>query len=123
MLTIEEVAIHYDLKPDTVRRKVRGGQINAIRIGRVYRLDWRDVWDCEEGPLPKGTRITRYKDHLLSKKGIAQRLGVSVRTIERWIADGLPTRAVFGAVRCNPHDVSDWLRLRMDASLPEGWWK
>ena len=35
MLTIEEVAIHYDLKPDTVRRKVRGGQINAIRIGRV----------------------------------------------------------------------------------------
>ncbi|MEZ5746935.1 MAG: excisionase family DNA-binding protein [Paracoccaceae bacterium] len=59
MLSIEEVASHFGLRPDTVRRKVREGQIEAIRMGRVYRLDWRDVWACEDGPMPKGARIAR----------------------------------------------------------------
>lgn len=123
MLSIEEVANHYGLRPDTVRRKIRQGQLQAIRMRRVYRLDWPDVWSCEEGPMPRGGRVSRYLDRLLSKKIIAERLGVSVRTVERWIADGLPTRAVFGAVRCNPHDVSDWLRMAMDIELPEDWWQ
>lgn len=123
MLSIEDVAQHYGLRPDTIRRKIREGRIEATRMRRVYRLDWRDVWACEEGPMPKGGRAARYRDRLLSKKTIAGRLGVSVRTVERWISDGLPTRTVFGAVRCNPHDVADWLRLQMDTTLPEDWWR
>lgn len=123
MLSIEEVADHYGLRPDTVRRKVREGQIEAIRIGRVYRLDWPDVWACEEGPKPTGTRIARYQIPLMGKKAIADALSVSVRTVERWITDGLPTRNVLGAVRCNPHDVADRLRSAMGISLPVSWWK
>lgn len=121
MLSVEDVAGHFGLRPDTVRRKIRTGEIDAIRIGRVYRLAWPDVWACEDGPMPKRARIPRYQDDLICKKAIAGPLRVSVRTIERWIDDGLPTRNVFGAVRCNPHDVTDWLKLR-GVDLPQGWW-
>ena len=58
---------------------------------------------------------------VLGKKAIAGALRVSVRTVERWIDDGLPTRNVFGAVRCNPHDVTDWLKLK-GVDLPPAWW-
>jgi excisionase family DNA binding protein len=121
MLSVEEVAKHYGLRPDTIRRKIRAGEIEALRLGHVYRLAWPDVWACEDGPIPKRARIARYQEDLLCKKTIAGALRVSVRTIERWIEDGLPTRNAFGAVRCNPHDVTDWLKLR-GVDLPQGWW-
>lgn len=121
MLSVQDVARHFSLRPDTIRRKIRAGEIDSIRIGRTYRLAWPDVWSCEEGPMPKRARITRYQDDLLGKKAIANALRVSVRTVERWIEDGLPTRNVFGAVRCNPHDVTDWLKLR-GVDLPREWW-
>lgn len=121
MLSVEEVAKHYGLRPDTIRRKIRTGEIEAIRLGRTYRMSWPDVWACEEGPMPKRAQASCYQDDLLCKRTIAGALGVSVRNVERWIADGLPTRNVFGTVRCNPHDVTDWLRLR-GADLPSGWW-
>ena len=121
MLSVEEVAAHFRLRPDTVRRKIRAGEIEAIRIGRVYRMDWPKVWACEDGPMPKRARITRYQDELLSKKDIAAALRVSVRTVERWIEEGLPTRNVFRTVRCNPHDVTDWLILQ-GVDLPQRWW-
>lgn len=123
MLTVEDVAGHYGLRPDTVRRMIRDGRLTAVRMGRIYRLDWREVWACEEGPMPRGSRTARYRDRLLSKKAIAAGLGVSVRTVDRWLADGLPTRTVFGAVRCNPHDVADWLQAAMNIRLPQDWWK
>ncbi|GGH40230.1 DNA binding domain-containing protein, excisionase family [Cribrihabitans marinus] len=122
MLSVEEVANHFGLRPDTVRRKIRAGEIEATRIGRVYRMAWPDVWACEDGPMPKRALIRRYQDNLLGKKVIAGALRVSVRTVERWIDDGMPTRNVFGAVRFNPHDVTDWLQLR-GVDLPHGWWK
>lgn len=122
MLSVEEAAYHFGLRPDTVRRKIRTGEIDAIRIGRVYRMAWPDIWACEDGPMPKRARIPRYQEHLLTKKQIAGALRVSVRTVERWIDDGLSTRNVFGAVRCNPHDVTDWLNLR-GVNLPPEWWR
>jgi len=121
MLSVEEVAKHYGLRSDTVRRKIRAGEIEALRLGRVFRLAWPDVWACEDGPMPKRARIARYQEDLLCKKTIAGALRVSVRTIERWIEDGLPTRNAFGAVRCNPHDVTDWFKLQ-GVDLPQGWW-
>jgi len=121
MLSVEEVARHFGLRPDTVRRKIRTGEIDAIQIGRTYRLNWPDVWACEDAPMPKRTQITRYQKDLLGKKVIAGALRVSVRTVERWIDDGLPTRNAFGAIRCNPHDVTDWLKRR-GVNLPSEWW-
>ncbi|MCZ4262228.1 helix-turn-helix domain-containing protein [Limimaricola sp. G21655-S1] len=122
MLSIEEVARHFRLRPDTVRRKIRAREIDAVRIGRVYRLAWPDVWACEDGPMPKRALTARYQDDLLTKKDIAAALSVSVRTVERWIEDGMPTRNVFRVVRCNPHDVSDWLKRR-GIDLPAEWWR
>lgn len=122
MLTVAEVARHYSLKPDTIRRKIRNGALDAIAFGWSYRLNWADVWACEDGPTPKGARISRYQDDLLGKRAIARALLVSERTVERWIADGLPTRNVFRVVRCNPHDVTDWMKLR-GVDLPADWWK
>ena len=121
MLSVEEVAAHFGLRPDTVRRKIRTGEIEATRIGRVYRVNWLSVWACEDGPMPKRARISRYQDDLLSKKAVATALRISVRTVERWIGDGLPTRNVFGTVRFNPHDVTDWLLLQ-GVDLPQSWW-
>ena len=43
--------------------------------------------------------------------------GMSVRTVERWIADGLPVRPVFGAVRVNPADAAEWLKMRFGLKL------
>ena len=71
--------------------------------------------------MPNRALIPRYQDDLLGKKTIASALRVSVRTVERWIDKGLPTRNVFGAVRCNPHDVTDWLKLQ-GVDLPLAWW-
>lgn len=122
MLTIKNVADHFDLEPDTVRRKVRSGEIYALKINRAYRLNWQDVWACENGPTPKGDRVERYKEPLLSKQGVAAPLSFSVRTIERYIEQGLPTRNSFGAVRLNPHDVSDWFFDAKGTKLPEKWW-
>lgn len=53
MLNIDEVARHYGLRPDTVRRKVRAGEVEAIRLGRVYRLAWPDIWACEGQTSPE----------------------------------------------------------------------
>lgn len=123
MLSAEEVAKQYGLRPDTIRRRIRAGEIGAVQIGRTYRLTWPDVWNCEAGPMPKRAAIAHYQDDLLGMKAIAAALRVSVRTAERWIDDGLPTRNVFGAVRCNPYDATDWLTERginLPPRLPDG---
>ena len=117
MLTIDDVARHFALKPDTVRRHVRSGAIPAVRIHRNYRVDWPAVWACEAGPFPRRGNLDRYKVPLLTKRDLAARLRVSARTVERWLDDGLPTRNVFGRVRVNPHDAEDWLRARFGAEV------
>jgi excisionase family DNA binding protein len=122
MLTVEQVAEHYGLRPDTIRRKIRTGELAALQILRSYRISWPAVWACEHGPLPRGAQEVRYRLPLMNKAQVADRLNLSVRTVERWIARGLPTRDVFGAVRINPHDLRDWLRHSGEVDLPEDWW-
>jgi len=122
MLTVNDVAAHFRLRPDTVRARIKAGDLFAVRINRTYRLNWLDIWACENGPAPKDARIARYQKPLMRKKEVAGALEVSPRTVERWIADGLPTRSVFGHVRLNPDDVRDWLTRRFDLDLPEDWW-
>lgn len=72
--------------------------------------------------MPKRAQSARYQIALLTKKAIASRLKVGSKTVERWVALGMPMRNVFGAVRYNPHDVTDWLRTKIGADLPDEWW-
>jgi excisionase family DNA binding protein len=120
MLTTQDVAAHVALRPDTIRRHIRDGRLRAARFQRDYRVDWPDLWACEDGPLPQGADCDRYKAPLLKSQDIARRLGVSARTVERWRAQGLPTRNVFGNVRFNPRDVEDWLHGRFGIHVDLG---
>jgi excisionase family DNA binding protein len=113
MLTVEEVAHHWKLTPETVRRWIAEGRLRASRLNRVYRLDWKDIWACERGAVPSGKTAVRYKKSLLTKDELAAEYRVSIRTVERWVGDGLPTRNVFGSVRFNEDDVVDWLGKEM----------
>ncbi|MBB5723666.1 hypothetical protein FHS72_003311 [Loktanella ponticola] len=122
MLTLKEVATHFALKPDTVARKVRGGDLEAFRINRHYRCEWHQVWACEQGRAPKPAQRERYRTALLTTKMITAKLKVSKKTVAGWVSLGMPTRNVFGAVRYNPHDVTDWLRQKISAELPDMWW-
>lgn len=110
MLNTAEVAHHFDLTGETVRRKIRAGELMATRDRRDYRVTWQSVWACEQGPMPKRNLCERYKEPLLSKKHLAGSTGYDIRTVERWIQDGLPTRNAFGSVRINPSDAKEWLK-------------
>ena len=121
MLTIEDATKHFKLSPATLRKKASNGEINCIRIGREYRFGWEDVWACENGRTPHAANHSRYQLDLLDKSDIAAATSVSIRTVERWIADGMPTRNVFGSVRCNPIDVTEWLRGR-GIAVDDRWW-
>lgn len=117
MLTVEDVARHWRFDPGTIRRHIRAGRLPAQRMHRSYRLSWEDVWGCEEGTFPRGPARQRYREPLIDKRLVASTLKVSVRTVERWIDAGMPTRRVFGAVRMNPNDVCDWLRMRFELAI------
>lgn len=112
MLTIDEVARHWRLKPAAVRKRITLGDLAAVRIGGRYRAEWPDVWSCEDGRLPGGARADQYKLPLLTKRDLAAAMRVSTRTVERWIADGLPTRNIGENTRLNRSEAARWIRQR-----------
>lgn len=112
MLTIEDVARHWQVTPGTVRALVSSGALHAVPVGRRYRVRWQDVWACEDGPTPRDAVADLYRTPLLTKRDIAAAMQVSIRTVERWTADGLPTRSIRGGVRYNRRDAGRWLRRR-----------
>ncbi len=122
MLTVEDTAEHFDLAPGTIRSRIRSGELRAQRINRQYRLVWEDIWACEKGPMPKGRRLERYRKPLMSKSRVAEKLRVSVKTIERMIGRGLPTRNTFGSVRINPDDARDWIHSNLEFELADDWY-
>jgi len=109
MLTVEDVARHWKLRPETVRKMIARGSLPAMRMNRQYRLRWEDVWSIEQGRMPKGGARPRYQEPLLTRKELAGRCRVSLRTVDRWICDGLPTRNVAGSTRFNVGEAGDWL--------------
>lgn len=112
MLTLEEVAEHWQLRPAAVRMRLKQGQLPGVKVAGRYRVNWDDVWACERGPRPSGVLAGRYKTALLTKRDIASAMRVGVRTVERWMHDGLPTRSVGGNVRFNRAEVVLWIRAR-----------
>jgi len=122
MLTVKDTAEHFNLTSGTIRSRIKSGDLPAQRINRNYRLEWENVWACERGPMPKGQRLERFRKPLMSKINVAEKLRVSVKTIERMIGDGLPTRNVFGSVRINPDDARDWIHASREFELAEDWY-
>lgn len=120
MLSVEDVARHWSVTADTVRSKIKSGDLRAVRLGRIYRLAWADVWSAECGQMPDGALQDHYKAPLLTRKSLAERVGMSTRSVDRWIQAGLPTRSVFGAVRINPYDAEVWLQQSLGVNLPGG---
>ncbi|MFX0543634.1 helix-turn-helix domain-containing protein [Roseovarius sp. S4756] len=119
LLTISDVAEHFQLQPSTVRRIVRNGQLSAHKIGRDYRLSWADVWMIEKAPQPRGAaQEARYRQSLITKVDIAAGMNVSIRTVDRWIASGLPTRNVGDNIRMNPQDAQEWLKAEFGLLAP-----
>mgnify|MGYP005989137555 CR=1 FL=1 len=119
MLTVKQVADHWQLRPETIRRYISDGELPSIKLGDRHRVEWPDVWALEDGTFPRGARLDRYRLPLMSKRQLAKRLNVSIKTAERWIDAGLPTRSVFGSVRMNREDAREWLMAELDVDLPE----
>jgi hypothetical protein len=118
MLTVEDVATHWNLTPDTIRRYIASGRLPAQKLNRQHRTTWEDVWGCEEGPFPRNAGMrTRYQMRLADKAALQTGARVSRRTVDGWIADGMPTRRVFGNVLANPIDVAEWLKGRFDVEI------
>lgn len=112
MLTLENVADHWQLRPAAVRLRIKSGQLAAVRIAGRYRTTWADVWACESGGSPLGSTPDHYRSPLLTKRDLAAALGVSTRTIERWTHAGLPTRSIGESIRFNRFEVEAWVRRR-----------
>lgn len=118
-LSIGDVANHYRLQPSTVRKWVREGRLEAVKLAREYRLSWPDVWACENGLIPRGIDLQkRYQMPMITKMNVSAGVNISVRSVDRWIYSGMPTRNIFGNVRMNPRDVQDWLKLEFGLLAP-----
>ncbi|UMA67247.1 helix-turn-helix domain-containing protein (plasmid) [Roseivivax marinus] len=109
-LTVADVAAHYALSRRTIRNCLKDGSLSGVQVNGQWRCSWTDVWRAEKGPMPRGKRSKAYKADLLTKRSLALEWSVSERTVERWIAAGLPTRNVFGSVRIAPVDAVEWMR-------------
>ncbi len=111
-LSVAQVAEHWRLTPATVGAMLRTGTLRGVRVNRLWRTSWHEVWAVEDGPRPQGARCAALRRPLLRKADLAASRGVSVRTVERWLADGLPTRDVGASVRIAPADADIWLAGR-----------
>lgn len=116
-LTVNQVAEHFGLSPRTIRDRIKSGDLAAVQVGGEWRCRWPDLWAVEKGPMPWGNRALELTAPLLTKKQLGELWGKSERTVERWIAEGLPTRNVFGSVRIAPADADLWMQRTFSIPL------
>ena len=112
ILTVAKIADHLALTDRTVRDYLGNGRLRGVRLDGEWRSSWRYVWAIERGPAPSGALRKDYQCPLLSKSDVARKFNVSERTVERWIAQGLPTRNVLTNVRVAPFDAARWCESR-----------
>ena len=116
-LGVAECARHFSFSEKTVYEMVKSGALPAEKFG-PYVIAWPDVWACEQGSLPRPALYPRYMTDLLSRQALARHTGRSLRTVDRWLDGGLPTRNVRDSVRVNAVDAADWLRAKYGRSVP-----
>lgn len=117
VISVARCARHYGLSTRSVYRMIKEGVLPAELFG-TWAIDWGDVWSLEQGPTPHPALHERYRMDLLSRKSLARMRGVSVKTVDRWIAAGLPTRNVGSNVRINPADAAHWLKASATRKAP-----
>ncbi|MEX1236525.1 MAG: DNA-binding protein [Roseovarius sp.] len=115
-LSVSRCARHFHVSTKTVYKMVKSGELPAELFGS-YVIDWPDAWACEQGPTPRDALYPRYMSDLLSRQGLAAKTHRSLRTVDRWLADGLPTRNVRDSVRLNALDAADWLAGRYGSAV------
>jgi hypothetical protein len=108
-LDVAATAKHFALTEATVRSYLRAGRLPGVRLKGEWKTSWDHLWAVERGPTPTAANRRAYQLPLLSKSGLARRLATSVRTVEGWLASGMPTRNVFTNVRIAPVDAESWL--------------
>ncbi|WP_176214459.1 AlpA family transcriptional regulator [Roseovarius sp. A-2] len=115
-LSVTDCARHFSFSERTVYEMIKSGELRAEKFGS-YLIAWPDAWACEQGPVPRPELYMRYMSDLLSRQALARRSGRSLRTVDRWLDSGLPTRNVRASVRVNPVDAAEWLRGKYGTSI------
>ena len=68
LLSVEEAAEYYGCHPDTIRRQLKAGSIQCIKLGRVFRISRKVLDDMIESqarlPVPP-----RSNNAILAKQG------------------------------------------------------
>ena len=118
MPSVRDLSCHWSVGSRTIRQYIDKG-LRAYRVGRQYRVEWGEIWRYEHGACPRPAQHERYKAPLATKQMLGEAAETSLRTVDRWIARGLPTRNVGGNVRCNIYDAADWLErhVGMDSHI------
>ncbi|OWY10291.1 DNA-binding protein [Thioclava sp. NG1] len=119
-LDVAAAASHFALTEATVRSYLRDGRLAGVRLKGDWKTSWDQLWAVERGPTPTALNRRAYQVPLLSKSGLARHLDTSVRTVEGWLLQGMPTRNVYSNVRIAPIDAENWLIQALGLSEKEG---
>lgn len=105
-LQLGAVARRWRVKPATAARILREAGVARSRRGRAT-YAWADVARFEHGRATRSTATRMPPTTLLTTDEVAERCGVSARTVRRWIDRGeLPAiRLTERLVRVEPSDV------------------
>jgi excisionase family DNA binding protein len=68
------------------------------------------VKECLENTLPKNPTVAEREDPLVSRKEIAQYLGISLVTLTEWMKRGLPFHKVRGRVFFQRSEVLEYVK-------------
>lgn len=118
LLTVGDVSGRWQLGPRTVRDMIRSGALPSCRMGRTHRIRAADMWACEDGPFPRGPAQKRALKPLMTVCDIAAPLRVDIRTVERWLAEGFPTRNVGKNVLLDEDLARAWILANKGLTLP-----
>lgn len=115
-LSVADCAGHFSFSEKTVYAMIKSGELPAEKFCH-HVIAWPDAWACEHGPAPRPALYPRYMTPLLSRQALAKHTGKSLRTVDRWLDSGLPTRNVRDSVRVNAADAAEWLRAKYGRSI------
>lgn len=110
MMTVADVAHRWRISQAVLRRHIRTGSLDAVRVGRAWRIRLEDVLNAEAGIAGGGP--------LLTKAEVARAYAVSLRTVDRWIAAELQICWPLGLLRLDPNQVSAGLEQRVGDTRP-----